>query len=553
MKRILLALAFFALLLPAARNATAAEVSVDFFYNNLSGGQWIEVADYGYGWQPDVAISDPNWRPYTDGYWAYTDLGWTWIAYEDFGWATYHYGRWARLADYGWVWFPGSDLDWGPAWVSWRVGGDYVGWAPLPPRGPGIVYGGEALVGPSVDIEFDIGPAYYNFIDVRYIGEPVLRDRIFAPTQNVTYINQTVNVTNITYNNNTVYNYGPDYNTLSAQSSRPIQRLAVERQSVDPTTAVKSGSVTKVQGDKLVIAAPPKIQKPAKPVAPPTVKTKIAQAKIEKGWTGVTDADRLKQKIKTENPKQIPPPTRATAVGTAAAQASPAMTASPAATAATAATAVAPVERGKARGKAGQRAAAAATASPRPPVSGAVTSPSPAALGKHGRGRAGEQLGATPAAGVAATAAPAATTPPQESPAKRKGEFERATPAAPTGRPGASPRQAPPRRPQGPPPSATPLTGAGQTLQERGPGERPPERAAAPTEMRPSPGQRGAGAEHAEREPATQRVPSAERAEHGPAAQRGPDADRGERGPAGSPGRTEGGKKKAGPSPSPSP
>ena len=40
----------------------------------------------------------------------------------------------------------------------------------------------------QVDIEFDIGPAYYNFVDVRYIGEPVLRERIFEPHLNITYI-----------------------------------------------------------------------------------------------------------------------------------------------------------------------------------------------------------------------------------------------------------------------------------------------------------------------------------------------------------------------------
>ena len=527
MKRTLLALAIFAFFLPAARHATAADVSVDFFYNNLSGGQWIEVADYGYGWQPDVAISDPNWRPYTDGYWAYTDLGWTWISYEDFGWATYHYGRWARLADYGWAWFPGSDLDWGPAWVSWRVGGGYLGWAPLPPRGPGIVYRGEALVGPSVDVEFDIGPAYYNFVDVRYIGEPVLRDRIFAPTQNVAYINQTVNVTNITYNNNTVYNYGPDYNTLSAQSSRPIQRLAVERQNIDPTAAVKSGSVTKVQGEKLVIAAPSKIQKPNKRVAPPAVKTRVAQAKIEKGWTGVADADQLKQKIKAENPKQIPPPTR----GAAAAQASPAAAASPAATAAGATGAASPVERGRPRARAAERGQAAATAPP------AVTSPSPGAAGKHRRGRPGEQVGESPAAAGAATAAPA-TTPPQQARGKHKGEFERATPAAPQGRPSAVPREAPRGRPEAPPPSATPFTRAGENLQERSPAQGAPERGAAAAGARPSPGERG---------------PAAERGETGPAAERRAAAERRERGPAEAPGRTEGGKKKAGASPSPSP
>src|SRR6266699_2703047 len=323
-KILLLSLTIFALLLPAARQAEAdTEVSIDLFHNNLSGGNWIDVADYGYGWQPDIAVSDSNWRPYSDGYWAYTDVGWTWVSYEDFGWATYHYGRWSRVADYGWVWFPGNDLEWGPAWVSWRTGGDYIGWAPLPPRGPGIAYAGVSIGG-RVDVEFDIGPAYYNFVDVRYIGEPVLRDRIFASSQNVTYINQTVNVTNITYNNNTVYNYGPDYNALSARSSRPIQRLNIERQqNVNLSAAAKSGGLTKVQGNKLVVGAPRKLQKPAKPIVPPSVKAKVAPAKIEKGWSGISNEAELKQKMKTENLKNIPPPTGAAAPAAAAASVAP--------------------------------------------------------------------------------------------------------------------------------------------------------------------------------------------------------------------------------------
>src|SRR6266487_1132771 len=89
MKRTLFALTLLAFWLPAWQPVKAADVSVDFFYNNLSGGNWIDAADYGYGWQPDVAVNDPNWRPYADGYWAYTDDGWTWVSYEDFGWATY--------------------------------------------------------------------------------------------------------------------------------------------------------------------------------------------------------------------------------------------------------------------------------------------------------------------------------------------------------------------------------------------------------------------------------------------------------------------------------
>src|SRR5882724_4491739 len=387
MKKILFALSMLALVASALPGAARADVSVDFFYNNLSGGNWIEAEGYGYGWQPDVAVSDPNWRPYADGYWAYTDYGWTWISYEDFGWATYHYGRWANLADYGWLWFPGSDLDWGPAWVSWRTGGDYVGWAPLPPRGPGIIYEGQPI-GARVDIEFDIGPEYYNFIDARFIGEPVLRDRIFAPSQNVTYVNNTVNVTNISVQNNVVYNYGPDYNVLSARSSRPIQRLKLERQpGADFSAAARSGALTKVQGDKLVVAAPARISKPAPGIAPPRIKTKVAQPKIERGWTGVADAAQLKQKIQTENPKNIPPPTGAAATGQVPGGISPTVPAngitSPAAAAPTT-----PFERG--RGK-GRPAGTPPTGGGSPTATGASAA-SPAPFEKHkGKGRPGER------------------------------------------------------------------------------------------------------------------------------------------------------------------
>lgn len=311
-RRILLAVAMLALALPAWQKAEArTDVSIDFFYDNLGdGGNWVEVADYGYCWQPTVAVSNRTWRPYSDGYWAYTDVGWTWISYEDFGWATYHYGRWLRLRGRGWVWVLGRE--WGPAWVSWRTGGDYVGWAPLPPRRAGE-YWDESPITAQVDVEFDIGPSYYNFVDVRYIGEPVLRERIFASDQNVNYITKTVNVTNITYTNSTVYNYGPDYNTLSRYSNRPIQRLSLQRETnVDPAAAAQSKSLMKIQGDKLVVAAPQQFQKPAKTIAPKVVKEKIAQTPVERGWEQVSDQKtqrELKEKIKKEDPKNIPPPT----------------------------------------------------------------------------------------------------------------------------------------------------------------------------------------------------------------------------------------------------
>ena len=358
MKRILLAVTILVLVLPAMRQAEArTDVSIDFFYDNLgSDGSWVEVADYGYCWQPSVAVSNSKWRPYSDGYWAYTDVGWTWVSYEDFGWATYHYGRWTRLRDQGWFWVPGRE--WGPAWVSWRTGGDYVGWAPLPPRGGGEVDYDDRPISGQVDVEFDIGPDYYNFVDVRYIGEPVLRERIVQPSLNITYISNTVNVTNISYTNSVVYNHGPDYDTLSRYSTRPIRRMTLERDgNIELSVAVQSKGLTRVQGDKLIVAAPLKFQKSPKPIAPKMVKEKITKPTFEHGWSGVSDpkaqAD-LKQKMKSEDPKNVPPPTIKPRDNVEAAQnpagASPAAPANPAATTAPVSPAMTP-DKGKGKDK----------------------------------------------------------------------------------------------------------------------------------------------------------------------------------------------------------
>jgi hypothetical protein len=407
MKRTLLAVTMLVLVLPAMRQAEAGtDVSIDFFYDNVgSDGSWVEVADYGYCWQPSVAVSNSKWRPYSDGYWAYTDVGWTWVSYEDFGWATYHYGRWTRLRDRGWFWVPGRE--WGPAWVSWRTGGDYVGWAPLPPRGGGEVDYDNRPINGQVDVEFDIGPAYYNFVDVRYIGEPVLRERIVEPNLNITYISNTVNVTNITYTNSRVYNYGPDYNTLNRYSTRPIRRMTLELDAnADLSVAVKSKGLTRVQGDKLVVAAPLTLQKPLKPIAPKMVKEKIAKPTFEHGWSGVSDPKaqaELKQKMKSEDPKNIPPPTIKPRENAEAAQ-SPAG-ASPAAPApgSKPATAASP--------------AVAATTAP-------VTSTSPALTPDKGKGKDKRLENPSPMQNAAASIKPASspvTTPPGKN-KKERGE-----------------------------------------------------------------------------------------------------------------------------------
>lgn len=105
-------------------------VGFDMFYSSLSPhGEWIAVDRDVYGWRP-VGVS-ADWRPYYYGRWAWTDVGWYWVSDEPWSWATYHYGRWYCDDYYGWIWIPG--YEWAPAWVEWRYGGDYVGWAPLGP------------------------------------------------------------------------------------------------------------------------------------------------------------------------------------------------------------------------------------------------------------------------------------------------------------------------------------------------------------------------------------------------------------------------------------
>src|ERR1700751_4475406 len=75
--------------------APDSDGTYDVFYDGLSqDGRWFYDDDYGYVWQPNVAASTPDWRPYADGHWVWTDRGWYWDSNEDFGWAAYHYGRW---------------------------------------------------------------------------------------------------------------------------------------------------------------------------------------------------------------------------------------------------------------------------------------------------------------------------------------------------------------------------------------------------------------------------------------------------------------------------
>jgi hypothetical protein len=97
-------------------------------------GSWVDDPTYGTIWVPSSSVVGDDFTPYqTAGHWTYDD-DYTWVSDYDWGWAPFHYGRWAYAAPYGWGWIPGRVY--AGAWVNWRYGyGDwgYVGWAPMGP------------------------------------------------------------------------------------------------------------------------------------------------------------------------------------------------------------------------------------------------------------------------------------------------------------------------------------------------------------------------------------------------------------------------------------
>lgn len=131
-------------------------------------GTWIDDAALGRVWIPSIDLVGPTFCPYaTNGKWVFTEYGWTWDTDWDWGWAPFHYGRWTTLKSRGWAWVPGTL--WGPAWVAWRTGRHYVGWAPLPPRG---IHLGRPI-GPRSPWRFiraeDLGRATPDYVPLRIV------------------------------------------------------------------------------------------------------------------------------------------------------------------------------------------------------------------------------------------------------------------------------------------------------------------------------------------------------------------------------------------------
>jgi hypothetical protein len=187
----------------------------DFEAPLASRGAWVEVGSYGHCWRPaGIAV---DWRPYCEGRWVWTDCGWYWESDEPWAWACYHYGQWVCDPAFGWVWIP--DVEWAPAWVVWRTGGGYIGWAPCGPVG---------LV---------VAPSLFAFVEVGHFSDRVQPRAVVV--NNTTIINKTTVINSVRHDTRTidgvsrkvVVNEGPGVGVVQKATGKslkatPIQQVA---------------------------------------------------------------------------------------------------------------------------------------------------------------------------------------------------------------------------------------------------------------------------------------------------------------------------------------
>lgn len=182
-------------------NVAPINVSFQVFYDELTPyGDWISDPTHGYVWIP---YADAGFQPYqTNGYWVNSRFGNTWVSLYDWGWAPFHYGRWFFTDFYGWAWVPG--YEWAPAWVDWRSGQGYYGWAPL---------------WPSLGVHVSIGFPMHHWVFVprrRFLARNIYN--YYIPQRNIAIIYNRTTVINNTY----VYN---DRTYVSGPSRTELQRV----------------------------------------------------------------------------------------------------------------------------------------------------------------------------------------------------------------------------------------------------------------------------------------------------------------------------------------
>ena len=213
-----------------------SEMDYNDFYEYLSPhGVWVNYPPYSYVWIPRHV--GHRWRPYTYGRWAWTNYGWTWVSYHEWGWVPFHYGRWGWDNRLGWFWVPGSI--WAPAWVSWRWGSLYVGWSPLPPD---LEFMPGVGIGP---LPYDFPDYYWTFVEGRYFQYDYLDRYVLPDERNRSLIRLSVHKANLTVRNRQLINEGIDVDQVSHLTRSDVSRYDVE-EGERPGQSRISGNAVKI-------------------------------------------------------------------------------------------------------------------------------------------------------------------------------------------------------------------------------------------------------------------------------------------------------------------
>lgn len=255
-------------------------VDFDVFYNELSPyGNWYNDQEYGYVWQPN---NINNFQPYyTNGYWVMTEYGNTWVSNYSWGWAPFHYGRW-MMSGIGWVWIPGNQ--WGPAWVDWRQGNGYYGWAPM---------------GPQINMNINIGrwntPANW-FV---FVQQGNIYNRGFhtwhRPNNYMNIYNNTIIVNNYynDRNNRPMYNSGPARHDIRRHTNRDVPVYNI-------TNAQTRSAVSGPRGNNITVYRP-EVRNNNRNAAPRNVRT------MEATNNNRAAASRNNNSRATQNTPQVQP------------------------------------------------------------------------------------------------------------------------------------------------------------------------------------------------------------------------------------------------------
>jgi hypothetical protein len=187
-------------------------------------GDWSYVAGYGPCWRPRAVVV--GWAPYRFGHWVYVGpWGWTWVEDEPWGFAPFHYGRWASVNG-GWFWVPGPVVVrpvWAPALVAFVGGGAGfhfyagvgVGWFPLAP--------GEVFL-PG----YQVSRRYVNNVNITNTTVSVTK---VTNVYNTVIVNKSTTINHITYVNQHVSNGVTVVSHEAFVNARPVAQNVMR---VDP-------------------------------------------------------------------------------------------------------------------------------------------------------------------------------------------------------------------------------------------------------------------------------------------------------------------------------